>query len=57
MINKKVNKNIYPIPEVGVYSIRCATCNKPYIGETFRPLKKKIYEHKLFKKKMTLAMP
>ena len=47
-MNKKVNKNEnkIPSPKIGVYSIWCATYNKPYIGEASRPLKKRIYEHK-----------
>ena len=53
IINKKVNKdrNKNPTPETGVYSIRCASCNKSYIGETSRPFKKRIYEHKQALKK------
>ena len=40
-------------PEAEVYSIRCAICNKLYIGETSRPLKKRFLEHKqaFFKKR------
>ena len=43
MKNKKVNKNRNknPTPDAGIYSIRCAICNKPYIRETFIPLKKR----------------
>ena len=37
---------INPTPETGVYSIRCATRNKPYIGGRSKPLKKRVYEHK-----------
>ena len=47
IINKKVNKNENPTPEAGVYSVKYTTCNKPYIRETSKLLKKRIYEHKL----------
>ena len=33
-------------PEAGVYSMKCATCIKPYIREISRPLTKRIYKHK-----------
>ena len=48
IINKKIdkNENKNPSPEAGIYSIKCATWNKPYIGETSTLLKKRIYEHK-----------
>ena len=57
IINKKVNKNKNSSPEEGAYSIRYTTYNKPYIGGTFRPLKKRIYEHKqaLLKKKSGIS--
>ena len=42
----KVNKDKNPTPETEVHSIRCATSNKPYIGEKSRPLKKMFYKHK-----------
>ena len=44
IISKKVNRNKNSAPEVRVYSIRCATFKEPYIGDTSRPFKKRIYE-------------
>ena len=32
--------------EACVYAIPCSTCPKIYIGETSRPIKKRLYEHK-----------
>ena len=57
MINKKGNENKKPIPEAGVYSIRSPIGNKPYIGETSRPFKKRIYDNKQALLKTALALP
>ena len=47
IINKKLNKNENKNKNpTTVYLIRCAICNKSYIRETSRPLKKRINEHK-----------
>ena len=51
MINTKVNKNENSTLEAGDFLIRCAICNKSYIGETPRPLKQRIYGHKQALKK------
>ena len=58
LISKIVNKSKNVTLEAGVSSIRCATWNEPYIGETSRSLKKRIYEHKqaLFKNNTSYAL-